>query len=217
MAKKSRRSQRKGGKAYRKDSRKASRKASRKGSRKGNKGRKNTRKGQRGGAYDPQRLSFLQGMEYRELHPAQFEQKGGAMLGYAPVTPGDQGLLDASLRQMARVTPLDASDDYIKGMRDPPFDTMPVKQTGGARRRKASKKSRRTSIARKAMSLRKQANRKASKKSRKASKKSRKGSRRQRGGALLNGAPLSQPTMLLTPAQAAKAGTGDFSNPLLRD
>ncbi len=196
MAKKSRRSQRKGRKGSRKAHRKSTRKTQRAGS------RKNTRR-QRGGNYDPQRLSFLQGMEYRELHPAQFEQKGGAMLGYAPVTPGDQGLLPADLRQMARVTPIDEADAFIKNMRDPPFDTMPVKQTGGARKRKSSKKSR-----------------KASKKSRKASKKSRKGrkgSRRQHGGALLNGAPLSQPTMLLTPAQAAKAGTGDFSNPLLRD
>lgn len=202
MAKKSRRSNRKSGKA--------SRKASRKGSHKGNKGRKNTRKGQRGGSYDPQRLSFLQGMEYRELHPAQFEQKGGAMLGYAPVTSGDQGLLPADLRQMARVTPIDAADDFIKGMRDPPFDTMPVKQTGGARR-KASKKSHKAS--KKSCKASKKS-RKASKKSCKASKKNRKS---QRGGALLNGSPLSQPTMLLTSAQAAKAGTGDFSNPLLRD
>jgi hypothetical protein len=155
-------------------------------------------------------------MEYRELHPAQFEQRGGAMLGYAPVTPGDQGLLPQELRASARVEPIDAADQFIKGMRDPPFDTMPTPpaQTGGARRRRgASRKARKAS--KKSRKARK-GSRKASKKSRKA-RASRKASRRsQRGGALLNGAPLSQPTMLLTPAQAAKAGTADFSNPLLK-
>ena len=55
-------------------------------------------------------------------------------------------------------------------------------------------------------------NRKASKKSKK-SKKNRKS--RQAGGAL-TGAPFNQPTMLLTSAEAAKAGTADFSNPLLK-
>ena len=135
------------------------------------------------------------------------------MLGYAPVTPGDQGLLPAELRASARVEPIDAADQFIKGMRDPPYDTpaMPT-QAGGARRRKASKKASRKAS--------KKASRKASKKSRKVSKKSRKVSKKgrkgQRGGALLNGAPLSQDTMLLTPAQAAKAGTADFSNPLLK-
>ncbi len=188
----------------------------RKASKKSRRASRRTGKKQRGGNYSPSQLSFLQGMEYRELHPAQFEQRGGAMLGYAPVTPGDQGLLPAELRASARVEPIDAADQFIKGMRDPPFDTMPVAaQKGGARRRRrASRKGRKAS-----KKASKKASRKESRKeSRKGRKASRKASRRaQRGGALLNGAPLSQPTMLLTPAQAAKAGTADFSNPLLKN
>ena len=40
-------------------------------------------------------------------------------------------------------------------------------------------------------------------------------SKKQRGGAL-TGAPLSQSNMLLSASDAAKAGTADFSNPLLK-
>jgi hypothetical protein len=77
-------------------------------------------------------------------------------------------------------------------------------------------------------------NRKASRKNRKASRKNRKASRKasrknsmrrgrrtnmnMMGGAYPgDGSPLSSPNMLLTPSQAAKAGTADFSNPWLRD
>ena len=75
-------------------------------------------------------------------------------------------------------------------------------------------------------------NRKASRKNRKSSRKNRKSRSANRksngrnsmrrntmmGGSYPgDGAPLSSPTMLLSASQAAKAGTGDFSNPLLRN
>jgi hypothetical protein len=193
---------RKNKKSTRKGSRKAGRKGSRKdrkGSRKDRKDRKNRK--QTGG--NPMEQSLAQGRQFAEIHSAQH---GGAYLTGAPISQIDGSMLEPGLRDFARVGGLDASVAEASTQRDP--DQMA--QSGGRRNRKASKKSKK--------------NRKASKKSkknRKASKKSKKnrkaGSRRSRqAGGALTGAPFNQPTMLLTSAEAAKAGTADFSNPLLK-
>ena len=202
VSKGSRKASRKGSrKASRKASRKGSRKASRKGSRKSRKGSRKSRKGRRcgmwGGAYDAAALSRAQGEQFLSNYPTQRAQSGGAYGNYtgngAPV--GDQGLLDPALRDMARVQPLDTKLTEINGMRDPDqMGGMPT-MSGGRRR-----------------------NTRKSKKSKKNSRKGRKG---QRGGSHGNysgaGQPMSAPNMLLSSSDAAKAGTGDFSNPLLKN
>ena len=190
--------------AQRKGSRKAGRKADRKGSRKSRCG------GMWGGEYNPATLSLDQGKQFLDNYPTQRTQSGGAYGNYsglgAPV--GDQGLLDPALRDMARIQPLDTKLTEINGMRDPDQVSSIPTMSGG--RRKNAKKSRKAS----------KKSRKASKKSRKASKKSKK-SRKQRGGSYGNysgsGQPLSAPNMLLSSSEAAKAGTADFSNPLLKN
>ncbi len=203
MSRKNRRNSRKNyrkasRKASRKNYRKASRKASRKNYRKAS--RKNYRKNSRrneyenslmmGGKYDPMEISLDQGREYNDIHK---NQHGGGALSGAPVDY--EMRLDPALVPSSRTGPLDAAIAEIQGM----SDFAPSAQTGGRRHRKSRK------------------GRKASKKSRKASRKSKKSrkTRRMRGGALA-GAPYNSPSMLLSPFQAAKAGTADFSNPLLK-
>ncbi len=173
-----------------------------------------------GGAYDASKLSLGQGVQFLSNYPAQrAAQSGGALGNYsgngAPV--GDQGLLDPALRDMARVQPLDTKLTEISGMRDPDqmggtpeLPSMPAMK--GGRRRRASRKSK------KASRKSKKGNRKSKKGSRKGS---RKGRRSQRGGSYGNysgsGQPLSAPNMLLSPSEASRAGTADFSNPLLKN
>jgi hypothetical protein len=135
------------------------------------------------------RLSLAQGSDYANIHKGQH---GGFI---APV--GSTGMLDDSLRAIARVTPLDQSVAAASGMQD-----------GGARHRKG-KKSRKAS---------------KSKKSRKASK-SRKAPnhralmamlkklQKQRGGmryALTQAQDYSTPGMLLTPS-AERAALGGMN------
>lgn len=189
---------------------KNSRKASRK-NKKDRKSRKGSRKcwsrKQAGG--NPMAQSLDQGKQYMEFHA---KQHGGAYLTGAPLSMITDSRLPTEMRDFARVGGLDASIADAATQRDP--DQVPA-QNGGRRKsgrksgRKASKKSKKSKKNRKAS--------KKSKKNRKASKKSKKNrkSRRQAGGALA-GAPFNQPTMLLTSAEAAKAGTADFSNPLLK-
>ena len=220
----SRKASRKGSrKASRKGSRKGSRKASRKASRKSRKGSRKSRKGSRksrkgrrcgmwGGAYDAAALSRAQGEQFLSNYPTQRAQSGGAYGNYtgngAPV--GDQGLLDPALRDMARIQPLDTKLTEINGMRDPDqMGGMPTMSGGRRRNTRKSKKSKKS----------KKDSRK-SKKSKKSKKSSRKG-RSQRGGSHGNysgaGQPMSAPNMLLSSSDAAKAGTADFSNPLLKN
>jgi hypothetical protein len=159
-----------------------------------------------GGAYDAGKLNLLQGEQYQKIH---MNQHGGALptVG-APLSQIEGSLLDSSLRASARVGPLDSSLGEIRGMSDIDAPAVPA-QKGGRRRgsRRSSRKNSRKN--------RKGSRKNSRKSSRKNSRKNRKGSRRQRGGAL-SGAPLSAPSMLLNPYQAAKAGTADFSNPLLK-
>ena len=169
------------------NSRKAnSRKAN---SRKANSRKANSRKGpsrkQSGGANE----SLNQGIEFASKH---VNQHGGALLTGSPV--GYTGMLPDELRMAARIGGLDASLRETAGMSD-----SPLAQKGGRRNtRKSSKKSK-----------------KSSKKSKKSSKKSKKSSRQSGGSRSLDGAPIGESPMLLSPSQAARAGTADFSNPLL--
>lgn len=128
-------------------------------------------------------------------------QSGGAIqLQGAPVTSlGD--MLPEELRSFARVGGLDAS------LRDA---SALAAQTGGRRKNVTAKKGKKAKKAKKGVNCKKARKSRKSRKSKK-SRKSRK-SRKQYGGAAL----FNSPTMLLTPSQAAKAGTADFSDPLLR-
>jgi len=147
-------------------------------------------KKQAGGANE----SLSQGRQFMEFHA---KQHGGAYLTGAPLSQIDGSMLESGLRDFARVGGLDAS---VAAARAQGPDQVTV-QHGGRRTGRKNRKSGRK-------------NRKASKKSKKNRKSSKK-SRRQAGGAL-TGAPFNAPTMLLTPAAAARAGTADFSNPLLK-
>ena len=169
-------------------------------SRKGNKKQKKTRsrktrsrRSQYGGGAAS--LSLPQGVDFASRHA---NQHGGALLTGAPV--GYTGMLPNELRMVARVGGLDDSIAAAAGQRDPYQMPLPVPtQKGGRRRKSAGRKSRKTG-----------------RKSRKTRKTGRK-SRKQHGGhRVLEGAPLSASTFLLPPHLAAKAGTGDFSNPLLK-
>jgi hypothetical protein len=110
-------------------------------------------------------------------------------------------MLPDELRMAARVGGLDASLRETVGLRD-----LDMPQKGGRRTTRKAKKSKKS----------KKSKAKKSKKSKKSkakkSKKSKK-SRRQSGGARFEGAELSASNMLLTPSQAARAGTADFSRP----
>jgi hypothetical protein len=204
----SRRNRKNSRKNYRKNSRKNYRKNSRRNYRRENLG------AMMGGEYNAGELNLEQGQEYLKAHENQYG--GAAPVGeYTLALPGD-------LAPSSRLTQLDDAFSQIKGMSD--FgETM----TGGRRRksrkskksRKESRKSKKASRkSKKASRKSKKASRKskkASRKSKKAYRKNRKSSRRMRGGAMA-GAPYNSPNMLLSPMMAAKAGTADFSNPLLK-
>jgi hypothetical protein len=189
-------------------------------SRKVNKKQKKTRsrKSQYGGAAAS--LSLPQGVDFASRHT---NQHGGALLTGAPV--GYTGMLPSELRMVARIGGLDDSIAAAAGQRDPDQMPLPVPaQKGGRRSRKAkrssrkSRKSKRSSrkTGRKSSRKERKSCRKSGRKERKSGRKSRK-SRKQHGGfRALEGAPLSASTSLLPPHLAAKAGTGDFSNPLLK-
>ena len=178
-------------------------------SRKGNKKQKKTRsrktrsrRSQYGGAAAS--LSLPQGVDFASRH---VNQHGGALLTGAPV--GYTGMLPPELRMVARIGGLDDSIAAAAGQRDPDQMPLPVPaQKGGRRRKSAGRKSGRKS--------RKSGRRCGLRKSGRKSRKSRK-ERKQHGGFRhMEGAPLSASTSLLPPHLAAKAGTADFSNPLLK-
>jgi hypothetical protein len=206
----------------RKSSRKSSRKH-RKSSRKMNMRRMNYF----GGAdmeYNPMKLSLAQGQQYQELHKNQHgglnmhknaNMEGGSSSQMAHGAPvGYDGMLPTDLRASARVEPTFSAMQQIQGMSDMPQATT-TQQTGGRRRKSKSKKSKKSKKSRKGSRKSRKGSRKSrkgSRKSRKGSRKSRKSYRKMRGGM----APINSPTMLLSPAMATKAGTADFSNPLLK-
>jgi hypothetical protein len=195
------------------------RKNSRKNRKNSRKARKNTRKNRRnmkGG--NPMQLSLAQGREFSEIHKAQ--HGGGALMG-APV--GYTGMLDDSLRASARVGPLDASVAAIQGMKDMPDAVVP-EQTGGRRKstrknKKASRKSKgRKNSMRKSKGRKNSMRKNSMRKNRKNSmRKNKKNSRKSNGRKMYGGsAPIDASFDLLSPAMRMKAGTADFSNPLLQ-
>jgi len=168
----------------------------------------------RGGAYDPMQLSLGQGQDFNSMHT---NQHGGAYTPIYGAPVGDQGLLPQELRDIARITPLDAKSMAIVGLRDPDQTPIDVEQappdapdtsvqTGG--RRCWNRKGRKGRKSRKA--------RKGGRKARSTRKVSK--GRKMRGGSYrVMGASYDAPTMLLTPDEAKMAGTGDFDNPLLQE
>lgn len=167
---------------------------------------KKSKRTQRGGANE----SLAQGAEFLARHT---NQHGGALLTGAPV--GSTGMLPDELRMAARVGGLDASLRETVGLNDLDMPQKGGRRTvKGTRKAKKSKASKKSSKKASKKSKSKAKKSKASKKSKK-SKKSRKSRKsRQSGGALkFEGAELSASPMLLTPSQAARAGTADFSRP----
>ena len=213
----------------------------RKNSMRKNSMRKNRMCGMLGGAYNPQELSYAQGKQFdavtKNYHGGAYTPMGGA-----PV--GDQGLLPQELRDSARIIPLDVKSQEIVGLHDPDQVAMPMsggRRLGGkgrsSRMYRKSKDSRKNTMRKSSRMYRKNAMRKSRKNNMRKSRKNNmrksrknnmrksrmyrknKGSRKsQRGGAYtpVIGSPNDAPNMLLTPSEAAKAGTGDFSNPLLK-
>lgn len=172
----------------------ARKRSTRKGSRKSSarKGRRSTRNRKCGGMWggNPSNQSLAQGLQFRGAHG---NQHGGAHtpLGGSSLTESSMAL-PQELRDMARVSGGDASFRDIVGLSD---SAAPM---SGGRRRGGSRKSRRGSKSRK--------------------NNMRKSRRGQRGGAYTNvsGAPYGGDSMLLSPSEAARAGTADFSNPLVK-
>ena len=193
---------RKASRKNRKDSRKCYRKASRKNMRRS---RKNSRRNRRQHGGSAMRQSLAQGEQFASFHS---RQHGGAMIAGAPLSAITDSMLPGDLRSFARIGGLDASIADAATQRDP--DQMPLQK--GGRRSKASRKNKGSRKGKGKKASRK-GSRKGKKASRKSSRKNRK-SRKQYGGAM--GAPYNQPTMLLSASEAAKAGTADFSNPLLK-
>ena len=210
-------------------------------SRKGKKNQKKSRsrKSQYGGGAPS--LSLPQGVDFASRH---VNQHGGALLTGAPV--GYTGMLPSELRMVARIGGLDDSIAAAAGQRDPDQMPLAVPAQKGGRRRKtkrSNRKSRKSKRSNRKSRKSKRSNRKSRKSARKSSRKERKSgrkssrkerksarrcgprksarkdrkSRKQHGGfRALEGAPLSASPSLLPSHLAAKAGTGDFSNPLLK-
>ena len=156
-------------------------------------------------------LSLPQGVDFASRH---VNQHGGALLTGAPV--GYTGMLPNELRMVARIGGLDESIAAAAGQRDPDQMPLPVPAQKGGRRRKSVGSSRKSRKSRKPSRKTGRKTRKPSRKTGRKTRKERK-SRKQHGGhRVLEGAPLSAYTSLLPSHLAAKAGTADFSNPLLK-
>ena len=203
----------------------ASRKSCRRNRKSSRRNRKSSRRNRRqnGGAYDPANLNLQQGKQFQEAHRLQH---GGGNLNWAPVVAGNQGMLPADMREQARVVETFNAVNEASVMRDP--DQLPV-QAGGRRRgsrssRRGSRRNNNGGMNAMTPSMRRRRS------SRRGSRRNNNGGmnmsantnmtpsmrrrrRKQRGGLrVLEGASYDSPNMLLTPAQAAKAGTADFSN-----
>ena len=175
----------------------------RKGSRKGRKASRRFRKNQMGGwqtlnpagindktMMSPSSQSLAQGQDYDKIHMGQH---GGAYTPMAGAPINSTGMLDASLREAARVGGIDSSMAAIKGMSD---------QSGGGRRRSSKHGGRRS----------KNGGRRRSKhggrRSKHGGRRSKHGGRRsmrQRGGNHMRPGDYSGPTLLLPPSMESKA------------
>ena len=133
----------------------------------------------------PAELNLGQGRQFAEMHAGQHGGGLGLVSGPYPSALGET--LPQELAGPARLLPLQAAFDQIKGMQD------------GGRRRRNSRKNRKSRKGRKV-------NRKSRKGCRK-NRKSRKGGRRSRkGGGPLGYQDVGAPGMLLTNAEYTKAG-----------
>jgi hypothetical protein len=185
-------------------SRRASRKSHKRSMRRHKKG---SRRHMRGGVAPityslagswPSKMSLGQGGDYESYHVGQH---GGS----APFPAAVSGtpLIPTDMDGPAMVSGTLKAYQDVAGLRDPPFDSMPVATQKGAGRRRKSRKSR-----------------KGSKKGRKGSRKMRKSThrrRKMRGGSALGYASVNAPGMLLSSASAySQAGlnpgyiTGDL-------
>jgi len=133
----------------------------------------------------PSSMSLAQGRDYDKIHMGQH---GGAYTPMSGAPLGATGMLDASLRESARLPDIDASIQEIQGMSD---------QSGGARRKSKRSGSKRSG------SKRSGSKRRGSKRS--GSK--RRGSRRNMhgGNVAMRPAEFQGSTMLLPPALESKA------------
>jgi hypothetical protein len=156
------------------------------------------RRKQRGGSH-----ATLQGADFLQRH---VNQHGGAATPLYGAPVGYTGVLDAGLRDSARLSEFDVHYNNASGMSDA---SNPSPQKGGARKYKKASKTRKAKTSKKAKKAKKS---KASKKA----KKSNKASRKQRGGMReLASASVGESPMLLTRSEYMKSGGADFSNPLL--
>jgi hypothetical protein len=159
---------------------------------------------------DMSKQSLNQGQQFASYHA---NQHGGSALvgGPYPGIVGGEALLSDTLAASARVGPLNASLNEIKGMQDGGKRTRRNRKNRRASRsnRKASKKNRRASRSNRKASKKNRKNRRASRSNRKtsrsnrrASRSNRKTSRRNRryhGGAMpaMNPGSTSAPGLLL--------------------
>jgi hypothetical protein len=178
--------------------RKASRKMKRRGSRKmGRKGSK--RNNQMGGwvvmnpagvddktMMSPSSQSLAQGQDYDKIHMGQH---GGAYTPMAGAPLDSTGLLDPTLREAARIGPIDSAISGIQGMSD---------QSGGGRR-KGSKRKGRKGSKRNGRNMRRGSKRNA-RNMRRGSKRTMMG-----GNHAMRPGDYSGPTLLLPPAMESKA------------
>jgi hypothetical protein len=146
---------------------------------------------------------LAQGGDYLALHKGQYGgsscgapmQRGGAAVSLAAAAPvGYTGMLDDSLRGVARVGPLDQSIGAIQGMRD---------QSGGARRKRGG-----AAAARKAIAAARRATKRARQTLAKLFRRMRKATRQRGGAAGLSPADYGAPGALLSGADQVKAMMG---------
>jgi len=168
-----------------------------------------SRRSQRGGNGWSAQQSLNQGKEFASFHT---NQHGGAQvpLGGAPVD--HDSLLPGEMRNSAGLAQADGHFRAVGGMSDAaaPPPAAPA-QKGGRRSRNRSNRSRNRN------SRNRSRNRNSRNRSRNRNRKSRNRRNRQSGGSHggFNGAPVSNSFNLLESGQYSKAGTADFSNPLL--
>ena len=182
------------------------------------------------------------GGAYTELHGAPVGDQGlldGNLREMARVGPLDVSIADAarmrdpdqsgggrSRKNTMRKSRKNAMRKSRKNaMRKSRKNAMRKSRKSERKSRKSARKSRSRKAQRKSRKAQRKS-RKSARKSRKSARKSRKSARKSRsrkaqrkmfgGSASYAGAPIAQDSMLLSRADAARAGTADFSNPLLK-
>ena len=176
--------------------------------------RKNSRRSDRrsrrmsgGGDY-----SLAQGTQFAGYHSNQ--HGGAAVLAGAPLDY--TGTLDAGLRDSARVGGYDKFFNEASGMSDGTPATVNITQSPQAGGSRSSKRKNRSSKRKNRSSKRKNSSSKRKNRSSKRNAKKNRSSMRKRRAQRGGQSPVDAPTMLLSRDAAMRAGTGDFSNPLLK-